>query len=159
MFLQVGWKLFLLSYKQVGHFKCMWQNWDIMQVLQHRTVVRMWFGIFETHTWLMLFLWWENTCISFSITAPFWWILIRFCAISVCTWHILFLFEVQFTFILPVNVFLLLFFKFGVFFFKASGFLVKALCCSWKFTLEYNPCLKQVQLNCSFNLCTRASTD
>lgn len=158
MFLQVGWKLFLLSYKQVGHFKCMWQNWDIMQVLQHRTVVRMWFGIFETHTWLMLFLWWENTCISFSITAPFWWIPIRFCAISVCTCTSFSFLRCNLLLFFQLMYFCCCFLSLG-FFFKASGFLVKALCCSWKFTLEYNPCLKQVQLNCSFNLCTRASTD
>lgn len=38
-----------------------------MQVTRQRTVVRMWFGFFETRAWFKLFLRLENTCISYSV--------------------------------------------------------------------------------------------
>jgi len=38
-----------------------------MQVILQRTVVRMWFGILETHASFMLFLRWKNTCLLFSV--------------------------------------------------------------------------------------------
>lgn len=60
------------------------------------------FGIFEANTWLLLFLRWKDACISFSVEQ-------LSAAISVLWYpvHPL-LFQVQMTFVVPVNFFVCL---------------------------------------------------